>query len=142
MTLPRLIATDLDGTLLTSAGTLSERSRAAIAAATAAGATVVAVTGRPPRWVEGMHLDAGFDALCVCMNGAMLIDLGSGEQLDHAPMAAGLAAALAAEIRELLPAARFAVQIGAQFACEPDYSPAFPARRTSRRRSTSWWRAR
>ncbi len=126
MTLPRLIATDLDGTLLTSAGQLSARTRAAIDAITAAGVTVVAVTGRPPRWIEGLHDEAGVHALCVCLNGAMLVDLDTGEQLDHAPMAAALAATLSHDIRSALPDVRFAAQLGAQFAHEPDYGSSFP----------------
>ena len=52
-TAPRLIATDLDGTLLCSGGTVSDRTAAALAAAEAAGVQVVFVTGRPPRWMPG-----------------------------------------------------------------------------------------
>jgi Cof subfamily protein (haloacid dehalogenase superfamily) len=124
--LPALIATDLDGTLLRGDGELSDRSRAAIAAATDAGATVVAVTGRPPRWVENMHLDVGVHALCACLNGALLMDLATGEELDHAPMPAGLAAALAADIRDALPDVIFAVQMGDRFGHEPGYAVTYP----------------
>lgn len=45
---PKLIALDLDGTLLNSSGVMSDRSVAAIEAATAAGHQVVLATGRPP----------------------------------------------------------------------------------------------
>ncbi|MFH9294938.1 HAD family hydrolase [Streptomyces sp. NPDC017520] len=48
MTQPRLIATDLDGTLLRNDGSLSERTRKALDLATAGGAEVVLVTARPP----------------------------------------------------------------------------------------------
>jgi HAD superfamily hydrolase (TIGR01484 family) len=126
VTLPALIATDLDGTLLNTDGELSERTRATIAAVMEAGATVVVVTGRPPRWVEGLHLDFGVHALCACLNGALLIDLATGEELDHAPMPAALAAALATDIRDALPEAQFAVQVGDRFGHEPGYLPAFP----------------
>ena len=46
--LPRLIATDLDGTLLDPGGALHPRSAAALQAAADAGITVVFATGRPP----------------------------------------------------------------------------------------------
>ncbi|MFK7918988.1 MAG: HAD family hydrolase [Ilumatobacter sp.] len=47
-TTPKLIALDLDGTLLDSAGMLSDRAVAAIESVTAAGHRVVLATGRPP----------------------------------------------------------------------------------------------
>jgi Cof subfamily protein (haloacid dehalogenase superfamily) len=46
--LPRLIATDLDGTLLNSRGELSTRTVDALRAAHAAGVIIVFATGRPP----------------------------------------------------------------------------------------------
>ncbi len=45
----RLLATDLDGTLLHDDGTISSRTCQAIARAEAAGIAVVLVTARPPR---------------------------------------------------------------------------------------------
>ena len=50
----RLVATDLDGTLLRSDNTVSDRTRAALKAADAAGLVVVFVTGRPPRWLDAV----------------------------------------------------------------------------------------
>ncbi|HEY9372640.1 MAG TPA: HAD hydrolase family protein, partial [Streptomyces sp.] len=49
---PRLIATDLDGTLLRDDKSLSARTVAALAAAEAAGIEVFFVTGRPARWMD------------------------------------------------------------------------------------------
>ncbi|MEU4545953.1 HAD hydrolase family protein [Nonomuraea dietziae] len=49
MSLPRLIATDLDGTLLDAEGALSPRTRRALWLVSEAGADVVFVTARPPR---------------------------------------------------------------------------------------------
>jgi hydroxymethylpyrimidine pyrophosphatase-like HAD family hydrolase len=63
----RMVATDLDGTVVRSDGTISARTRSALGAADAAGAVIVLVTGRPPRWLEGIadafaveRADAGF----------------------------------------------------------------------------------
>ncbi|WP_416985182.1 HAD family hydrolase [Streptomyces sp. T028] len=54
MTTPKLVATDLEGTLLHSDGTLSQRTRAPLSAAERAGIPVVLVTGRPPRSVPAL----------------------------------------------------------------------------------------
>ncbi|MCL6641484.1 MAG: HAD hydrolase family protein, partial [Candidatus Rokubacteria bacterium] len=51
---PRVVATDLDGTLLSSASRLSERTRSALRAARAAGHRVVLATARPARVVDGI----------------------------------------------------------------------------------------
>jgi Cof subfamily protein (haloacid dehalogenase superfamily) len=124
--LPALVASDLDGTLLRDDGTIADRTRAALADVTAAGSSVIAATGRPPRWVEGLHLDLGVDAVCVCMNGAMLLDLGTGEVLAHLPFDAGAAGEIAAAVRAALPGVIFAGQLGARFAREPAWEPMFP----------------
>ncbi len=50
----RLVATDLDGTLLRSDGTLSDRTRATLAAVEDAGIPVVFVTARPLRWMDDL----------------------------------------------------------------------------------------
>lgn len=69
MTTPKLVATDLDGTLLRSDGALSQRSRAALSAAGRAGMPVVLVTGRPPRSVPGLLERIGHHAV-IAANGA------------------------------------------------------------------------
>jgi Cof subfamily protein (haloacid dehalogenase superfamily) len=123
MALPSIVATDLDGTLLRSDGAPSARTVAALRAAGLQGAAVVAVTGRPPRWVEDIHERFGVASLVVCMNGALVIDLATGEELAHAPFAPGIAAELAAALREAVPAAVFAVQDRGAFGREPGYVP-------------------
>jgi hydroxymethylpyrimidine pyrophosphatase-like HAD family hydrolase len=77
---PRLIVTDLDGTLLGLDGEVSERNAAALGRAVAAGARVVIATGRPVRWLE--HLKSSFhSSIAICCNGGMVIDLESGDIL-------------------------------------------------------------
>ena len=66
---PKLVATDLDGTLLRSDGTLSGRTAAALAAAEAAGIRLALVTGRPPRGLPALHRDIGRH-FAVTANGA------------------------------------------------------------------------
>jgi asparagine synthase (glutamine-hydrolysing) len=65
----RLAAVDLDGTLLRPDGSLSERSRAALARVRGAGIGVVLVTARGPRTVgdlaDELGIDTGIDARAV-----------------------------------------------------------------------------
>src|SRR3954453_21932086 len=75
MTAPRVVATDLDGTIVRSDGTISPRPRGALTAAESAGAMVVIVTGRPPRWLQGIADETGHRGLAICANGALVYDL-------------------------------------------------------------------
>ena len=72
----RLIATDLDGTLLRSDDTISQRTRDALAAATAAGAVHIVVTGRAVPWTRHILDDLGYDGLAVCGQGAQVYHAG------------------------------------------------------------------
>jgi hypothetical protein len=67
----RLIALDLDGTLLDSRGRLSERNRAAVAAARERGARVALVTGRRFRDARPLALEMGLDVPVIAHNGAL-----------------------------------------------------------------------
>jgi Cof subfamily protein (haloacid dehalogenase superfamily) len=69
-----LIATDLDGTLLRGDDTVSERTRDALAAAAAAGARHLVVTGRPAPRVRPLLGELGGAGLAVCAQGAQLYD--------------------------------------------------------------------
>ena len=48
---PKLIGTDLDGTIVANYGFISERTKIALAAAHKAGIHIYFVTGRPIRWM-------------------------------------------------------------------------------------------
>jgi Cof subfamily protein (haloacid dehalogenase superfamily) len=67
----RLIALDLDGTLLDSRGEVSARNRAAIDGARARGVRVVVVTGRRFRDARPLALELGLDVPVVAHNGAL-----------------------------------------------------------------------
>ena len=56
----RLVATDLDGTLLLPDGTLSERTIRGVRAAQDAGILVIPITGRPPRITWDVAKEAGW----------------------------------------------------------------------------------
>lgn len=74
MTLPALIASDVDGTLLDADENVSRRTRGAVRAAVEAGALFVLATGRPPRWVHPVVDALGFAPMSVCANGAVIYD--------------------------------------------------------------------
>lgn len=109
-TTPRLVATDLDGTLLRSDGTISPRTRAALAAAEIAGIEVVFVTARPPRWLGELHDAVGTHGVVICANGAAVVDVRAGTVLAERAMRADQVASVAALLRAHLPSIRFAVE--------------------------------
>ncbi len=67
----RLIALDVDGTLLNSRGQLSERNRRAIEAARARGIRTALVTGRRFRDARPLALELGLDVPVIAHNGAL-----------------------------------------------------------------------
>jgi len=71
---PKLIATDLDGTIVNHDGTISARTVAAFQRARELKVEVFFVTGRPPRWMPEIREAFGFGN-AICGNGAMLYDL-------------------------------------------------------------------
>ena len=77
----RLIALDLDGTLLDPAGRITQASKEAIARARAAGVRVVLNTGRPIQEAVWFAGEAGCDALLSCLGGAAVVDSVRGETL-------------------------------------------------------------
>jgi Cof subfamily protein (haloacid dehalogenase superfamily) len=118
----RLIASDLDGTLLRPDETVSDRTRAALAAAKEAGITVVLVSGRPPRSLGPIAERIGVGGIAICANGAIVWDLDAGTMLDSTPLAADLATRLVHDLREAIPGALFAVELEGGFGREAGWS--------------------
>ena len=75
MTVPRLVATDLDGTLVRSDGTVSPYTHDVIADLDDRGVPVVFVTGRPLRWAEDVFRYVGAHGLAIVSNGALVWDV-------------------------------------------------------------------
>ncbi|MFF4040723.1 HAD family hydrolase [Streptomyces sp. NPDC001816] len=94
----RLIATDLDGTLLRSDQSVSQRTREALAAATAAGAAHIVVTGRAVPWTRHILDDLGYDGLAVCGQGAQVYDAGQHRLLTSVTLDRQLAGVALAKI--------------------------------------------
>ncbi|SDC95804.1 HAD family hydrolase [Glycomyces harbinensis] len=122
MTAVRVIATDLDKTLLGAGGCFSDRSRAALGAARDCGITVVAVTARPPRVFEvWTGLAASID-LAICANGTMVYNPTDRSSIMLHTMAPEIAEAAAKALRAALPGVRFAVETGLEVFAEPGYA--------------------
>jgi Cof subfamily protein (haloacid dehalogenase superfamily) len=118
----RLVASDLDGTLLLPDETVSQRTRAALAAAREAGITVVLVSGRPPRSLGPIAGRIGVGGIAICANGAVIWDLDSGTMVDSAPLAGELATRLVHGLRKAIPGALFAVELEGSFGREAGWS--------------------
>ena len=106
----RLFATDLDGTLLRSDGTVSDRTRAALAAVEASGRALVLVTGRPPRWMPPVVRETGHTGLALCANGAVVYDLATERVVQEHLIDPAVGAKAVAAIRAALPDVAFAVE--------------------------------
>lgn len=104
----RLVACDLDGTLLLPDQTVSARSLAAIERLRQAGVAFLVVTGRPPRSVREIAARAGLGGLAICANGALVVDLDAGEVLTSTPLASAVGRRLVHELRKALPGVVFA----------------------------------
>ncbi|WP_411143278.1 HAD family hydrolase [Streptomyces sp. x-80] len=99
MPLPyKLIATDLDGTLLRRDETISERTRAALAAATAAGAAHLVVTGRSVPWTRHILDSLDYQGLAVCGQGAQVYHAGEHRLLTSVTLDRQLAGLALAKI--------------------------------------------
>jgi Cof subfamily protein (haloacid dehalogenase superfamily) len=121
----RLIATDLDGTLLRSDRTVSPRTRAALRSARDAGMTVVLVSARGPRGVVAIAEPLEIDGVAICSNGAIVYDLGTHETIAHRQLASEVAAELVRALRARLPDVCFAAETESVIALEPAFTGAW-----------------
>lgn len=124
----KLIASDLDGTLLRNDKTVSDRTRSALDASRARGIVVVLVSARPPRTVATIAAAAGGGGFAVCCNGAIVYDLDRQEIVDNVPFAADIALDLVTSLRAVAPGVSFAMEQGLDLLCEADFSILHPER--------------
>ncbi|MBC2902863.1 Cof-type HAD-IIB family hydrolase [Streptomyces cupreus] len=122
---PRLIATDLDGTLLRDDKSVSPRTVAALAAAEEAGVEVFFVTGRPARWMDVVSDHVHGHGLAICGNGAAVVDLHGGPGAHRFVKVRELARENALDavrhLRDAAPGTVYAVEQTYGFHQEPDY---------------------
>ncbi|MEE1812302.1 Cof-type HAD-IIB family hydrolase [Streptomyces sp. BE133] len=121
---PRLIATDLDGTLLRDDKTVSDRTIAALAAAEEAGIEVFFVTGRPARWMDVVSDHVHGHGLAICANGAAVADLhADGKLIKVRPLGRDIALDIVHTLRAATPGVSFAVELTTGIHYEPAYPP-------------------
>ncbi|AOP50808.1 Cof-type HAD-IIB family hydrolase [Streptomyces lydicus] len=121
---PRLIATDLDGTLLHDDKTVSDRTIAALAAAERAGIEVFFVTGRPARWMGVVSDHVHGHGLAICANGAAVVDLHRGGRIvEVSPLERTIALDVVDALRDAAPGTSFAVERTSGIHYEPQYPP-------------------
>ncbi|MFJ2609784.1 HAD-IIB family hydrolase [Streptomyces sp. NPDC091279] len=122
---PRLIATDLDGTLLRDDKSVSPRTIAALAAAEKAGIEVFFVTGRPARWMDVVSEHVHGHGLAICGNGAAVVDLHGGPGAHRFVKVRELARDNAVDavgrLRDAAPGTVYAVEQTYGFYQEPAY---------------------
>ncbi|WP_246083346.1 Cof-type HAD-IIB family hydrolase [Nonomuraea diastatica] len=119
---PRIVATDLDGTLLTSTGTITPRTRKALRSARAAGAEIVFVTARAPRGVREIAEQTGVTGIAICSNGAVTYDVAADEIIDSHPLSPEAARKVAATLAEAIPGVGLAVETGRNVLTEVAYT--------------------
>lgn len=122
----RLIATDVDGTIVPAGSEApSARTGAALRAARTAGIIVVLVTGRPPRGVWDLARRRVAD-LAICANGALVYDLPLDRLSLERPLPDAVTRRLVTDLRAAAPGVVFAAEAGLQYCREPDYPTGHP----------------
>ncbi len=131
---PRLVASDVDGTLLGASETPSERTRSVVARVQAARIPFVLVTGRPPRWVPRIAEQLGDLRWAICANGAVRYDIAADRVVSSTTLTPEALRGLADSCARALPAAWLGVErvgtsafadVARQFLCEPGYQHAW-----------------
>jgi hydroxymethylpyrimidine pyrophosphatase-like HAD family hydrolase len=123
---PRLIATDLDGTLLRADGTGSKRTAEALRAVQSEGIRTVLVTARPPRWLDSLADLVGEGGVAICGNGAFVYDVPNRKVLSHRGIRPEAVAEIVADLRRELPGVTFAAERATGFALEDAYESQHP----------------
>jgi Cof subfamily protein (haloacid dehalogenase superfamily) len=133
--MPRLVATDVDGTLLGADEDPSERTCRVLGRMADAGVPLVLATGRPPRWLPRVCAAVDVQGLCVTANGAVLYDAAADRVLEAVTVSGAALTEVIAGLREALPGCGLAVErvgLGAhdavdeQFVSEAAYRHAWP----------------
>ncbi len=125
----RVVATDLDGTLVGRDHSVSDRNRRALAACRAAGVEVLFVTGRPLRWMAPVVEATGIAGTAICANGAAVYDLATQELLDHHPVDTESVLPVVERLRAALGSIAVALETPAGAVAEHGYATSWDADR-------------
>ncbi|HSE10433.1 MAG TPA: Cof-type HAD-IIB family hydrolase [Nocardioidaceae bacterium] len=122
----RLVATDLDGTLLHIDGSVTARTREVLTAVEDLGVTVVFVTGRPVRWMDDLWEHVGGHGLAIVSNGGILYDVHTRAVRMARTIPVDVGLEVAKTIRDAVPGTTFAMERVEGFAKEPDFMTRIP----------------
>jgi Cof subfamily protein (haloacid dehalogenase superfamily) len=118
---PRLVATDLDGTIVGPSGEISDRTVRALRGVEDLGVPVVFVTGRPHRWLGVVAERTGHTGLAICANGGTVYDLHTEQVVAYHPFALDVGLEISRRLRDALPEVAFAVETLDGYAREQAY---------------------
>lgn len=107
---PRLVASDVDGTLLDPMERVTRRTAGTARRVAASGTPFVLVTGRPPRWMPDVVTDLGVAGLAVCANGAVLYDASQDRVLHSRRIDPVVLHDVVHDLRHEIPGCSFAVE--------------------------------
>lgn len=131
---PKMVATDVDGTLIDHDERVTARTKAAVGALVADGVPFVLATGRPPRWIGPVVEGLGYAPLCVCGNGAVVYDSASDRVLASRTLDVATLTWLADVAEQALPGCGLAAErvgesahdaVTPQFVSSPQYEHAW-----------------
>ncbi|WP_104139558.1 HAD family hydrolase [Arthrobacter sp. ZGTC131] len=117
----RLVASDIDGTILGHDGKISDRTIRAFHACRGAGVELVFVTGRPPRWLHPLEEQLGHTGTVICSNGAVVWDLEADSLVSARTMGLNDVFEVRRIIKQLRPTALFAAETLTGFHLEPGF---------------------
>lgn len=115
---PRLVATDLDGTLLHTDGTVTPYTREVLDELDRRGVHVVFVTGRPIRWMDALWEAVGGHGLAVCSNGGIVYDVAAHGIRNALTIEPDVALEVGRSLRKAIPGTSFAVEKTSGFGME------------------------
>ena len=104
----KLVASDIDGTLIRTDGTLSKRT---IEVLDALPVPFVVVTGRPVRWLHQLFEQMAAPVPAICANGAVIYDADRDEVLRADPLSVDLLLDVSKRLREAVPDIALAVEV-------------------------------
>ena len=117
---PKLIATDLDGTICPHAAPISKRTIAALTSAHELGVKIFFVTGRPPRWMSQIKEAFSFGQ-AICSNGGQIWDLQEEKVLEEWRITPADLKETITRLRKSIPEIHFAFENHGDFRREKGY---------------------
>jgi HAD superfamily hydrolase (TIGR01484 family) len=113
----------LDGTVVRSDGSISDRTAAAFARIEEAGARLVFVTGRPPRLMDSVVHAFGRHGTAICSNGALIYDMRAQAVVSEYAIDTATLAVMVPRLRAAIPGIGLAVEYAHEIAGDERYEP-------------------